>query len=122
MILNSASSKRLSLLIRLGFLLAGLALMLGASLILPERIGTLHLAEIITNLGAFFVATIAVQWAFDEKMRRELMNDVALYVLGNVNVVTSGICDFVQDTRDISYTDLILKSDRLIIGLHYSPR
>jgi hypothetical protein len=101
MIPTSVSSKRLSLLIRLAFLLAGSALMIGASFVLPERVGTLRLAEIVTNLGAFFVATISVQWAFDEKMRRELMDDVALYVLGNVNVAASGICNFVQDTKEI---------------------
>jgi len=122
MIPISISSKRLSLLIRWAFLLAGLILMIGSTLVLPEKLGTLHLAEIVTNLGAFFVATIAVQWAFDEKMRREFMEDIAIHVLGNANVAKSGISDYVQDTKEINYSDLIHKSDRLVIGLHYSPR
>jgi hypothetical protein len=122
MIPISLSSKRLSLIVRLLFLVVGLVLMVASPFVLPEKLGALRITEIVTNMGAFVVATIAVQWVFDEKMRRELMSDVALHAIGNSNVARSGVCNFVDDTKQIDYSDQIQKSDTLVVGLHYSPR
>ena len=118
----SRSTMRLSLLVRGALILSGLAALFLASNALPVKVGQIDLAQIVSNLGAFLATSVVVQWIFDDKMRRELMEDIAIFTIGNQNVTTSGICDFQTDTRKISYNDMLARSKDVTIGLHYSPR
>ncbi len=117
----SRSSLRLLSTIGLMTLVGGLVLIcLGAAL--PSDWHGIKLADVSTELGSFVIATFFVHWIFEIKAKQELMIDISKWVIGNEQVSNSGICDFVNSTKQIDYGDMLASSDELIIGLHYSPR
>ena len=55
-------------------------------------------------------------------MRRQLFREIVESVVGAGEVSASGICDFKIPSREIDYRELIVKSERLWIGEHYSTK
>ena len=75
-----------------------------------------------SHLGAIVFFGFLFQWLFELASKEHIIEDVADRLIGSYEVRTSGIAGFTNDSSKIDYSDQILQSDDLVIGLHYSPR
>ena len=117
----SLSSRRGLLNTTLCLLVGGLALIYVGTF-LPHNLGGVDFAAVASEIGTFVLAAVFVHWLFDMRAREELMSDLTQFTIGNSHVGTSGICDFIEDTKSIDYDEILRSSEELVIGLHYDPR
>ena len=89
---------------------------------LPHDVGGVDFAAVSSEIGTFILATVFVHWLFDMRAREELMSDITQFTIGNGHVGASGICDFVENTKNINYDEIIQSSEELVVALHYDPR
>ena len=75
-----------------------------------------------TNLGLYIAVVVSLQWTFDFVTRRNLLEEVTAATVANVNVARSGLADFVENTKSISYQSMLANESPLYIGFQYSPR
>lgn len=76
----------------------------------------------LTNIGLYTAVVVALQWTYDEKSRVTLLSEVTERTIQNINVAHSGISNFVNNTKSISYDEVFASDSEVIIGLQYSPR
>jgi len=105
----------------LWLLVAGLVLIYSGTR-LPHDVGGVDFSAIASEIGTFILAAVCVHWLFDMRVREELMSDITLFTIGNGHVGTSGICDFVEDTKAIKYDEIMRSSEDLVVAFHYDPR
>jgi hypothetical protein len=119
---TSVGYKRLTTIVRIAIILVGGAMFVGGNL-LPE-FHYLHVRwnDLLSHLGAFIAILVSLDWFFNEKIRRELIVDVADQVYGLSNIHKSGISTFEGNSKNVDYLEYFSSPDHLFIGLHYDPR
>lgn len=83
---------------------------------------SVELDKALSNVGAVLLVTAALQWFFDFRMREALISEIAEAAIGSERIARSGIADFIDNSTNVDYSEEIRRSDKLIIGLHYSSR
>jgi len=82
----------------------------------------LELSNIFTNVGTFFLVIMSMQWLFEEFTREDLVSDLSSRIIGNQNVASCGIVNFVSSTHEIPYTTVFGEPGTIIVGFQYSSR
>ena len=79
-------------------------------------------SSFLTDLGLYIAVVVVLQFYYDMRMKHELITEVAESALSNSNVATSGISNFVNDTKKINYETMLTHSEEIIIGFVHSIR
>ncbi len=107
--------------IHLWLIIAGLVLIIIAQLFQYSLL-KIDIDILVSNLGALLLVTGGLQWLFDSYVKNELFEEISSKTIQNVNISKSGIADIKISSRDVDYTNLILRSNEITIGINYSPR
>lgn len=89
---------------------------------LDENYSHTSFHTILERVGEIFLVVGTLQWFFDNHLRANFFEEVRLEIVGNERVAKSGICDFLENSRDANFRELFLSSKELAIGVNYSPR
>ncbi len=79
-------------------------------------------SSFLTDLGLYIAVVVVLQFYYDKHMKHELISEVAESALSNSNVATSGISDFVNNTKRINYETMLTHSEEITVGFLHSTR
>jgi hypothetical protein len=105
---------------RLALVTAGLIFILLGNSMKGAVWFSVKLDELVASFGAFVAVLVLLQWAIDDRLRRELIEEVASRAVGNVNIARSGLVDYAPDTYNLDLNDVLESAGDVIIGLHYN--
>lgn len=81
-----------------------------------------NLDQLVANVGALIAVIGLLQAVFDSAVREQIVSDVYASVTKGSRIRDSGIADAVPNSREVDYSTLLERSQRLIVGTHYSSR
>ena len=98
-------------------------LMLIAAEWLPELVwNEIDWNIFITNFGLYVAVVVALQWHYDRRATHKTIVTVVETALSNSNVISSGIENCKQDTKQIDYSGLLAHAEEVTIGFIHSSR
>lgn len=110
----SSNSKLLIIVIGLCFILTGNGF--------EYSILKIDVDSLLVNLGTLLLVIGTLQWIFDERMRKEIVQEISIATLGNDRIHRNGLRDCTDNSRKIDEDNLWKATTSLIIGVHYSNR
>ena len=99
----------------------------GFFLIILGQITTLNISNLdvsllLGNLGLYISVVVTLQYFFDSKSKRNLIDEVRFASISNSNISKSGISDVLINSKDVNYCDVLGHKSNIVIGFHYSTR
>tara|TARA_R110002110_G_scaffold405478_1_gene624656 strand:+ start:89 stop:898 length:810 start_codon:yes stop_codon:yes gene_type:complete len=79
-------------------------------------------SNILSNFGFAVIVLAAFQWVFDYKHREKFFRDIQAQIISDQSINKSGIKSVIENSKNIDYTNLILKAKVIDIGVTYSDR
>lgn len=86
------------------------------------KFANLDSGEALSHVGFLIAVVTLFHWLFEYRLMSNIVSETIQTATGSSNLANSGICDFTQDSKTVSYDDDILNSDSLTVCVHYSPR
>lgn len=99
----------------------GMALVIIGAMVPPLQWRGVQLSVFMTNLGLYVTVVVSLQWFYEHKSRQLLSKEITEATISNMNIAGSGLANFIQNTKKISYSEMLDSKSPLVFGFHYSP-
>ena len=77
--------------------------------------------HLLAEVGALLLVVGVLHFLFEMRLRRELLKEVAISVLGNERLHTSGLIDWLENSKDVKDLHHWKHANLLTVGVQYSP-